>query len=72
MLFRGEGSGLHFTREDAKAGELLTISCQITAADLKAIGNRYWSLKVTNFDRENPATCTLHVYYENKQKQDEE
>ena len=72
MAFMGEGSGLHFTREDARAGELLAISCQITAADLKAIGNRYWSLEVTNFDRENPATCTLHVYYENKQKQDEE
>jgi hypothetical protein len=46
----------------------LTITCEVTANDLKTIGDRYWSLKVTNFDRKNASQCTLKVQYEDKKK----
>ncbi len=63
MLFMGEKDRMHWTREDAKDGETLRIVAKISADDLKRIGDSYWTLKVTNFDRDNPATCVLDVKY---------
>jgi hypothetical protein len=71
VSFRGEKDGLHWTREDAKTGEPLTIACEITADDLQAIGDKYWVLTVTNFDAINRASCVLHVEYDREQQQTE-
>gem|GEM_PF-1844753 len=35
----------------------------IQCLSLQAIGDRYWKLKVTNFDREHTATCVLTMDY---------
>jgi len=64
MIFRGQTGGLHGTRMDAKNGEPLTIVCEITTDDLKSIGDNYWSLGVTNFDRNSASACVLSVQYE--------
>gem|GEM_PF-3456471 len=63
LLFMGEQRE-HWTREDGSDGETLTITIDITEADLQAVGDRYWKLKVTNFDREHRATCELTIDYE--------
>ena len=64
MLFMGQKNRQHWTREDAKHSEVLTIRVEITADDLKRIGDNYWTLSVTNFDRDNVATCVLDVQYD--------
>ena len=60
----GEKDRLHWTRLDAKKGEPLTITVQITEEDLEKIGDVHWTLKVTNFDRNNAAECRLQVNYD--------
>ena len=64
MLFMGERDRLHWTREDASAGEVLKIKIDITEEDIKNIGDFYWSLDVTNFDSVHPAECSLQIEYE--------
>jgi hypothetical protein len=63
LLFMGEKRE-HWTREDGGDGETLTITIDITEADLQAIGDRYWHMKVTNFDAEHTATCELTIDYQ--------
>ncbi len=69
MLFMGQHNRLHWTRKDAKAGEPLKIAIDISADDLTAIGDRYWSLKVTNFDAASAAKCKLTVQYKGDPKE---
>ena len=64
LLFMGEKDRLHWTRLDAKKGEPLTITVQITEEDLEKIGDVHWTLKVTNFDRNNGAECRLEINYD--------
>ena len=64
MLFMGEKNRLHWTREDAKNGEPLSVQIEITADDIEKIGDKYWTLEITNFDRGNSASGTLEVNYE--------
>jgi hypothetical protein len=64
MLFMGKKNRLHWTRKDAKHGETLTITIKITADDLKVIGDNYWTLNVTNFDRQNLGNCLLDIQYD--------
>lgn len=64
LLFMGEKNSEHWTREDAYAGETLEISLDITEADLSAMGDWYWKLKVTNFDREHTVECALQIAYD--------
>jgi len=63
LIFMGEQRE-HWTREDGSDGETLTITIEITAADLQAVGDRYWKIGVTNFDTDHPATCELTVAYQ--------
>ncbi len=63
LFFMGGKEHLHLTRRDAKDGEKLQIEAQITAADLKAIGDQTWTLSVTNFDSDAEASATLKVDY---------
>lgn len=63
LLFMGEKDRLHWTRRDARDGEKLQIEAQITATDLKAIGDQTWTLRVTNFDSDSEALATLNVDY---------
>ncbi len=65
VVFAGGKEHLHLTRHDAKDGEKLQIEAQITAADLKAIGEQTWVLEVTNFDSDSEASATLKVDYGN-------
>jgi hypothetical protein len=62
LLFMGERRE-HWAREDGEDGETLTISVDITAEDLQAVGDRYWHLRVVNFDTAHPATCELTLTY---------
>ncbi len=64
LLFMSQKGRLHWTRQDAKEGEPLTIVCEITAADIEKIGEGLWELKVTNFDRNNRSACVLDVRYD--------
>lgn len=64
MLFMGEKERLHWTREDARAGEPLRVAIEISEQDLERIGDNYWTLSITNFDRDNPAACVLNVEYD--------
>jgi hypothetical protein len=64
LIFMGEKGRLHWTREDSKNGDPLTIVVQITAEDIKRNGDNHWTLKATNFDRDNTSTCVLSVQYE--------
>ncbi len=63
LLFMGENRE-HWTREDGGDGETLTITIDIADADLRAIGDGYWHMRVTNFDTEHIATCELAIDYE--------
>ena len=61
--FMGERDYEHITRMDAHEGEPLEISIDITDGDLWNIGDRYWRLRVVNFDKEHTADCTLRIEY---------
>ena len=65
FFFRGGINNLHWTRKDAVDGRALTIECEISADDLKRIGDDYWTLSVTNFDPINVSTGVVSVQYEN-------
>jgi hypothetical protein len=64
LLFMGERDRLHWTREDARSGDVLNIKVDITEEDLRNIGDFYWTLDVTNFDSAHPAQCSLRIEYE--------
>jgi len=60
LLFMGENRR-HWERKDAYRGEPLEITCDISQKDVKDIGDGYWELKITNFDRGKPAACKLVI-----------
>ena len=62
LLFMGE-NGTHWTRQDADQGQPLEIKLNITETDIRHIGDRYWNLKVKNFDSENMADGVLTITY---------
>jgi len=61
LLFRGELDSRHWTRKDAKTGEVLTIHADITEEDIRGNRGRYWILDVVNFDQVNHAQCKLTI-----------
>ena len=63
LLFFGGKSRLHWTRVDTEDGKTLTITANISAASIRAVRHRYWTLDVTNFDSENGASAKLTVRY---------
>ena len=64
LLFSGGKSRLHWTRVDTEDGRTLTITANISAASIRAVRHRYWTLDVTNFDSENGASAKLTVRYD--------
>lgn len=70
MLFMSKKNRLHWNRQDARNGEPLVISCEITENDIRRVGDGYWTLKVTNFDSGNTASCVLTVDYETDKQDD--
>jgi len=64
LLFMGEVKGTKHIRKDAKQGEPLEIAVDISEEDISILGDRYWRLKVTNFDRRNTADCLLNIQYD--------
>ncbi len=62
LLFMGQNEGRnHWTRTDAFQGELLKIEVEISEEDIKELGDRYWTLRVTNFGDNMPAECVLTI-----------
>ncbi len=62
LLFMGENKE-HWTRRNGIAGMDLQINVEISAKDIQSVGEGYWSLNVTNFDRGNLAKCKLKIEY---------
>ena len=62
QLFRGR-NGEHFSRKDGGDGKTLEVEAKISQSDLQAVGEGYWQLEVTNFDRANRAKCKLQLKY---------
>ena len=66
MLFAGQKRRRGFRRLDSKDGTPLNLESRITASDIEALGDRYWELDITNFDRTNPVKCKLTITYDQK------
>ena len=64
LLFQGGPKQRLFTREDAEHGETLTIAVTLAQSSIDAIGDRYWTLNVTNFDHVNGMSGELTVRYD--------
>ena len=64
LLFQGGPKQRLFTREDAEHGETLTIAVTLAQSSIDAIGDRYWTLNVTNFDHANGMSAELTVRYD--------
>jgi hypothetical protein len=62
LLFMGERRE-HWTRADGADGDTLSITIEITETDLSAVDDRYWTIKVANFDDEHVAMCELTIAY---------
>lgn len=64
MHFGGGKKFLHGARVDTEDGKTLTIAANIGENAIQAVGYRYWSLGVSNFDHENACTAKLTVRYD--------
>ena len=64
LLFQGGPKQRLFTREDDEHGETLTIAVTLGQSSIDAIGDRYWTLDVTNFDHVNGMSAELTVRYD--------
>ena len=68
LLFMGQGEGQdHWTRMDGRQGETLKINVQISGTDIIKLGDRYWTLQVTNFGDNMSAECKLTITIEEPQ-----
>ncbi len=65
LLFMGQTNERPLRqRQDAKKSENLSMSAEITADNITELGENYWRLTVTNFDRNNEAKCKLTITIE--------
>lgn len=62
--FSGGPKQRHWTRQDARHGETLTIAVTVGQAAIDAMAGRYWNLWVSNFDLERGLSATLNVRYD--------
>ena len=53
-----------WTRQDARQGETLTITTDISREDIEKLGDRYWTLKVTNFGAKSAVDGKLTITVE--------
>jgi hypothetical protein len=65
LLFTG-GNEAHSTRKDGGTGETLGIACDISQTDVQEAAQRYWILRVTNFDTNAPVDCKLTITCEKR------
>ena len=64
LCFQGGPQQHYWTREDAEHGETLTIAVTLRRAAIDAMGGRYWTLDISNFDSERPLSAELTVRYD--------
>jgi len=65
LLFMGEDENhAHWARKDARQEEALEIITEISREDIDAIGDRHWTVDVTNFDADSIAECKLTIAIE--------
>jgi hypothetical protein len=64
LLFMGKKNREHWTRVNARDGEVLEININITEEDINNIGEWYWALRVSNFDSEHRPECSLSIAYQ--------
>lgn len=65
LLFMGQNEDrTHWTRQDARQGETLKITTDISGEDIKKLGDRYWTLNVTNFGANMAVECKLTISIE--------
>jgi hypothetical protein len=62
LTFWGD-EGAHWTQKEARKGEGLRIEADITAEDIKRVGDEYWRLMIKNYDRSHRTTCRLKIEY---------
>ncbi|MEI8017381.1 MAG: hypothetical protein WCH39_04225 [Schlesneria sp.] len=68
LLFMGQDEDRnHWARMDALDGEALEINAEISRDDIKKLGDRYWTLRVTNFGDNVSAECKLTITIEEPQ-----
>jgi len=67
LVFMGMGQDerwMNVTRRNAKNEEALEIVSSISQEQNEALGDRYWILNVTNFDKNRGADCELTITFE--------
>jgi hypothetical protein len=65
LLFMGQDENrMHWTRQDSRTGEPLEITSSISEEDNETLGDRYWTLNVTNFGANSPVDCKLKIICE--------
>lgn len=64
LCFQGGRQQHYWTREDAEHGETLTIAVTLRRAPIDAMAGQYWTLDVSNFDRERALSAELTVRYD--------
>ncbi len=65
LMFMGQDEGLtHSTRQDAHRAETLNITTIINRRDIEKLGERYWTLDVTNFGAKSAVDCKLTITIE--------
>ncbi len=62
--FRGQASDRAFDGRTTQHGESLVLVMPLTEPSLTSNGQRYWELRVQNFDRATPVEATLRIAYE--------
>jgi hypothetical protein len=62
LLFMGQDDNrTHWTRQDSRNREPLEITASISQEENETLGDRYWTLKVTNFGGDSPVECKLKI-----------
>lgn len=60
----GDEDRTHRARQDARQGEHLKISADISQADIETLGDHYWKLKVANYSYDRDARCKMTITIE--------
>ena len=63
LMFYGEKDQRYATRKDAEYGEPLTVTANISSQAIEKNAERYWIVRVCNFDLDNAADMTLSIRY---------
>lgn len=67
FMFMGMGQDerwMNVTRRNARNEEMLEIVSSISPEQNEALGDRYWILNVTNFDKNSGVDCKLKISFE--------